>query len=92
MQTLKALFDVVRVGLPLAALVAAGYVVYIAVRKGLPAAWALLKGWFGSAKRDVIALEARVTALEVHLGIKSSAGTSGASAHTGVSGASGPSK
>lgn len=70
--------DKVFVALQLAGAVAVGYVIYVAVTKGVKAAVDLVKGWWGQTKRDVIALEARVKTLEAKAGIVSDAtGTTG---------------
>lgn len=71
----------VLVGLQLAGVALVAYVVYVAVTKGGKAAIDLVKGWVGKTKRDVIALEARVKALETKAGVV-----------VGPSGATGPAK
>jgi len=63
--------------LPGIAVAAAAYVLYIAATKGVPAAWAMVKGWWtkakndlASAKADVADLKLRVAALEAKAGIE----------------------
>lgn len=74
-------WDVLKVGVPGFAIAAAAYLVYVAVKQGVPAAWAKVKSWWGSAA----ALEARVVALEQHVFGKSPG-------PTGTTGVTGPSK
>lgn len=85
MQYVTFIWDAVKAGVPLALIAAVAYVVYVAATKGVPAAWTLVKGWFGDTKRAVIALEARVSALEKHTGITPAA-------PTGPTGVTGPAK
>lgn len=42
----------------------AGYVIYVSVTKGIPAAWTMLKNWWNKGKEDVQAIKADVDALK----------------------------
>jgi hypothetical protein len=46
---------------------------YLVAKKGWGWGLAKLKAWWNSAKNDLAAVEARVTALEVHVGLKKGA-------------------
>lgn len=85
MQYLSFVFDAVKTGLPLALIVVAGYVAYLVVTKGGSAAKTAVTGWLNKGKAEFAAVESRVTALEVHLGLKAAAPAAPAG-HPGVSG------
>lgn len=55
--------------------VVGGYLVYIAATKGVPAAWAKIKGWWNAGKADLAAVKNDVAALKADVGaLKSKVG------------------
>lgn len=55
---------------PGAAVAVAVYVAYVAVTKGIPAAWAMVSGWWNKGKQDIATLKADVKALKEKVGIQ----------------------
>lgn len=81
MQYVSTGWELFKAGVPLALFAVAAYVVYVAVTKGLPAAKALVVGWWNKGK----VTEQRLVALEEKVFGKPAPAA-------GASGATGPSK
>jgi hypothetical protein len=55
--------------------VGVAYLGYVAVRRGVPAAWAIVKGWWSSAKNDLAAVKGDVATLKTDVAaLKTKAG------------------
>lgn len=55
--------DFIQIGLGLG-LAVGGYVIYYAVKNGIPAAWTMLKGWWTQGKADLAGVKGDVASLE----------------------------
>lgn len=64
MNALVFLFDLAKDAIPGAILVGGCYLVYVASRRGVPAAVAIVKGWWNSAKNDLANVKGDVANLQ----------------------------
>lgn len=67
MSTLVFLFDLAKDAIPGALLVGGCYLAYVASRRGVPAAVAIVKGWWNSTKNAVSSVKSDVANLEAKL-------------------------